>query len=76
MHFYSAQLMHFYSAVDTREVLAALGRKTTVRPGFLSKALEALFFGLPRGARTLIMTQVMKSMARGTTDSGPMPQGQ
>jgi uncharacterized protein len=59
-----------------REVLAALGRKTTVRPGFLSKALEALFLGLPRGARTLIMTQVMKSMARGTPDSGPMQQGQ
>lgn len=47
-----------------REALASLGRKTTVRPGFLSKALEALFLGLPRGARTLIMTQVMKSMAR------------
>lgn len=48
-----------------REALSALGRKTTVRPGFLSKALEALFFGLPRAGRTLIMTQVMKSMARG-----------
>lgn len=47
------------------EVLAALGRKTTVRPGFQSKLLEALFTGLPRPARTLIMTQVMKSMARG-----------
>ncbi|ATC25342.1 SDR family oxidoreductase [Caulobacter vibrioides] len=58
-----------------REALAALGRKTTVRPGFLSKALEALFFGLPRGARTLIMTQVMKSMARGTADGMPSPPG-
>lgn len=47
------------------EVLGALGRKTTVRPGFQSKLLEALFTGLPRPARTLIMTQVMKSMARG-----------
>ena len=47
------------------EVLAALGRRTTVRPGFQSKLLEALFTGLPRPARTLIMTQVMKSMARG-----------
>ena len=58
-----------------REALAALGHKTTVRPGLLSKALEALFFGLPRGARTLIMTQVMKSMARRTADSMPMPSG-
>lgn len=48
------------------EVLAALGRKTTVRPGFQSKLLEALFTGLPRSARTMIMTQVMKSMARGS----------
>lgn len=54
-----------------RETMAALGRKTTVRPGFLSKALEALFFGLPRGARTLIMTQVMKSMARGAANKSP-----
>jgi short-subunit dehydrogenase len=48
-----------------RETLNALGRRTTVRPGALSKLLEGLFFGLPRSARTLIMTQVMKSMARG-----------
>ena len=50
-----------------KEALAALGRKTTVRPGFLAKALESLFFGVPRWGRTLIMTQVMKSMARGAS---------
>lgn len=49
-----------------KEALTALGRKTTVRPGFLSKALETLLFGLPRSGRTWIMSQVMKSMARGT----------
>jgi len=54
-----------------RETLAALGKKTTVRPGFLSKALEAMFFGLPRSARTAIMTKVMKSMARGGPKEAP-----
>lgn len=51
------------------EVLAALGRKTTVRPGFQSKLLEALFTGMPRSIRTLIMSQVMKSMAQGPVAS-------
>lgn len=45
-----------------RGTLAALGRKTTVRPGFLSVLLEALMTGLPRWARSRILAQVMAGM--------------
>jgi len=44
--------------------LAALGRRTTVRPGFLSKALElALAALLTRWARVRMMGRVMRGMA-------------
>lgn len=43
--------------------LSALGRKVTVRPGWLSKLLESLL-KLPRWARTRIMAEVMKGMTK------------
>lgn len=58
--------------VVAKETLDALGRKTTVRPGWLVKVLEAGLMVLPRWGRVLVMTQVMKGMARGaSTDTEP-----
>ena len=46
-----------------RATLAALGRRTTVRPGWLSKALElALASLLTRWARVRMMAKVMRGM--------------
>jgi len=45
--------------------LKALGRRTTVRPGFLAKALEAALKPLPRGARVKMMAKVMAGMTSG-----------
>lgn len=47
-----------------RGTLDALGRWTTVRPGFLSKFLEASLLPLPRLARSRIMSVVMGGMTR------------
>jgi short-subunit dehydrogenase len=47
-----------------RQTLQALGRKTTVRPGFLSKFLEASLLPLPRWMRSRIMAVVIGSMTR------------
>ncbi|MEM1048195.1 MAG: SDR family oxidoreductase [Pseudomonadota bacterium] len=44
--------------------LKALGRRTTVRPGFLAKALEAALSPLPRFARVKIMARVMGGMTK------------
>ena len=44
--------------------LRALGRRSTVRPGLLSKALESSLAPLPRNARSRILGQVMASMTR------------
>lgn len=44
--------------------LAALGRRTTVRPGWLAKALEGALVALPRGGRTWVMGRVMAGMTR------------
>lgn len=44
--------------------LAALGRTGTVRPGWLSKGLEAALAPLPRRARSRIMQQVMAGMTK------------
>lgn len=52
-----------------RATLNALGRKTTVRPGWLSGFLEFSLAPLPRAGRVFIMTQVMMSMARGAAQS-------
>ena len=45
-------------------VLAKLGANATIRPGFLSKALEYSLFALPRRGRTAIMKQVMAGMTQ------------
>lgn len=50
--------------IVARQSLAALGRKTTVRPGWLSKLLIGSLSLLPRWGRTLIMTQIMAGMIR------------
>ncbi len=51
-------------ATVAAQTLAALGRRTTVRPGFLSKFLEASLLPLPRSARSRIMAVVMEGMTR------------
>lgn len=45
-------------------ILAALGRRGTVLPGLLSKALVYSMTGLPRWAKVRIMGKVMRGMAR------------
>ena len=52
------------AAVVAAETLAALGRKGTVRPGWLSKFLEGSLKLLPRSGRVRIMGVVMSGMAR------------
>jgi uncharacterized protein len=42
--------------------LKMLGRRTTVRPGFLAKALEASLMPLPRSGRVAMMARVMSGM--------------
>jgi len=44
--------------------LDALGRRGTVRPGWLSKLLAASFVGQPRFVRSLILGKVMTGMTR------------
>lgn len=53
------------------ETLRALGRKTTVRPGFLSKFLE-FALKLPRWGRVRIMTLVMDGMTKHQDDGDPV----
>jgi uncharacterized protein len=48
-----------------RGTLRALGRRTTVRPGFLAKALEASLAPLPRYWRVRVMAHVMAGMTHG-----------
>ncbi len=48
--------------IVAKQSLAALGRKTTVRPGWLAKLLIGSLSLLPRSGRTLIMTQIMAGM--------------
>jgi short-subunit dehydrogenase len=47
-----------------RATLRALGRRTTVRPGFLAQALEAALAPLPRFARVRVMACVMAGLTR------------
>lgn len=60
-------------ALQPRDVavatLAALGRRTTVTPGGLSKVLRWSLATLPRSARTRVMGRVMAGM----TSAGPDP---
>lgn len=48
--------------VVARQTLDALGRQTTVRPGWLSKFLGWSLAALPRSARVRILAQVMRGM--------------
>jgi short-subunit dehydrogenase len=48
--------------VVARVTMRALGRKTTVRPGWLSKLLGWSLAMLPRWGQVMVMTQVMKGM--------------
>ncbi|MFW2357209.1 SDR family NAD(P)-dependent oxidoreductase [Hydrogenophaga sp.] len=48
--------------VVARQTLHALGRKTTVRPGWLSKLLGWSLAILPRWGQVRVITQVMKGM--------------
>lgn len=54
--------------VVPRETLDRLGKRSTVRPGRLAKLLTASFTGMPRWARVMIMTKVMRGMARGVAN--------
>ncbi len=55
------------------EILSALGRKTTVLPGFLSKLLVYSMLPLPRWARIAIMGKVMRGMASTKPTLVPLP---
>jgi len=48
--------------VVVRSALAALGRRTTVRPGFLSRFLGWSLGLLPRGGRVRVTGLIMKGM--------------
>jgi short-subunit dehydrogenase len=47
-----------------RQTLNALGRRTTVRPGALSRLLEGSLATLPRALRVRVMARVMAGMTR------------
>ncbi len=47
-----------------KQTLGALGRKTTVRPGWLSKLLEGSLAPLPRWGRVSMMRRVMGGMTK------------
>lgn len=53
-----------------RGALRALGRRGTVRPGWLAKGLEASLAPLPRRLRTRILQQVMAGMTKGQDARG------
>lgn len=51
-------------AVVARATLRALGRRSVVRPGWLSKLLEASLMFLPRWGRVRVMALVIRGMTR------------
>ena len=63
--------------VVARETIQSLGRRVTVRPGWLSKLLELSLVALPRWARTRIMGIIMSGMTKHqnakTIDQKPQP---
>lgn len=61
--------------IVARGTLAALGRRMTVAPGWLSKLLHGAMFGLPRSLRARIMQIVMRGMTR-HQDERPKTQGE
>ena len=56
-----------------RLALGALGRRTTVRPGFLAKLLGWSLGMLPRWGRVRVMGQIMKGMIGKETSITPAP---
>lgn len=50
------------ATVVARVTMQALGNKTTVRPGWLSKLLDWSLATLPRWGQVYVITQVMKGM--------------
>lgn len=48
--------------IVARDTLAALGRRTTVRPGWLSKLLGWSLALLPRWGQVMVITPIMKGM--------------
>ncbi len=56
--------------VVAQEALDSLGRRLTVRPGWLSKFLETSLAPLPRRGRTRIMTVVMGGMTKHQRERG------
>jgi short-subunit dehydrogenase len=56
--------------VVARVTMQALGRKTTVRPGWLSKLLGWSLAMLPRWGQVMVMTRVMKGMTAHQARSG------
>lgn len=54
-------------ATVARATLSALGRTTTIRPGWLSKALDAALLPLPRWARVRMMGRLMSNMTQRPT---------
>jgi uncharacterized protein len=67
--------MQMGAAATAKEVargtLEALGKRTTVRPGFLSKVLEAALSLLPRPARVAIMARIMGGMTKHQVEISP-----
>jgi short-subunit dehydrogenase len=61
--------------VVARVTLQALGRKTTVRPGWLSKLLGWSLATLPRWGQVMVITQVMKGMTSHQDRSSRQPPG-
>lgn len=65
----------FDAAEVAQPILDALGRRSSVFPGFLAKLLTDSLVPLPRWARVRVMSRVMYGIKRhrlGATDS-PMP---
>jgi uncharacterized protein len=61
--------------VVARVTMQALGRKTTVRPGWLSKLLGWSLATLPRWGQVMVITQVMKGMTAHQRSSAPRATG-
>ena len=60
--------------VVARVTMQALGRKTTVRPGWLSKLMGWSLATLPRWGQVMVITQVMKGMtAHHNRTTGRLP---
>jgi short-subunit dehydrogenase len=61
------------AAVVARVTLQALGRKATVRPGWLSKLLGWSLAMLPRWAQIMVISKVMKGMTAHRESHSPPP---